>query len=89
MITEKRPLADASPPPKRPAFVSNVRNDVMIEIEKKDIMDNEPLLYIGSTPSTPPDIEFIFGYKRDGDFDWVNGEFSYQSLFSNFVGGIF
>ena len=55
-----------------------VRDNVMIEIEKKDIKDNEPLLYIGSTPSTPPDVEFIFGYKRDGDFDWVNGEFSYE-----------
>lgn len=55
-----------------------VRNDVMIEIEKKDIKDNEPLLYIGSTPSTPPDIEFIFGYMINGDFDWVNGETSYQ-----------
>ena len=55
-----------------------VRNDVMLEIDKKEIGENEPTLYIGSTPSTPPDVEFIFGYVRNGEFDWVNGEFYYE-----------
>lgn len=55
-----------------------VRNDVMLEIDKKDIKENEPTLYIGSTPSTTPDVEFIFGYFRNGEFDWVNGEFYYE-----------
>jgi hypothetical protein len=55
-----------------------VRNDIMLEIDKKEIKENEPTLYIGSTPSTPPDLEFIFGYVRNGEFDWVNGEFSYE-----------
>ena len=55
-----------------------VRNDVMLEIGKKEIKENEPTLYIGSTPSTPPDVEFIFGYVKNGEFDWVNGEFSYE-----------
>lgn len=53
-----------------------VRDNVMVEIEKKDVRNNEPLLYIGSTPTTPSDIEFVFGYKRDVDF-W-NGEISYE-----------
>jgi hypothetical protein len=52
-----------------------VRNNVMLEIDKKEIKENEPTLYIGSTPSTPPDVEFIFGYVKNGEFDWVNGEF--------------
>jgi len=55
-----------------------VRNDIMLEIDKKEIKENEPTLYIGSTPSTPPDVEFIFGFMKNGEFDWVNGEFSYE-----------
>ena len=55
-----------------------VRNDVMLEIDKKEIKENEPTLYICSTPSTPPDVEFIFGYVKNGEFDWMNGEFSYE-----------
>jgi hypothetical protein len=55
-----------------------VRNDVMLEIDKKEIEENEPTLYIGSTPSTPPDVEFIFGFMKNREFDWVNGEFSYE-----------
>lgn len=55
-----------------------VRNDVMIEIEETDILDKEPLLYIGSTPSTPAAWEFIFGYKINGELDWDNSEISYE-----------
>jgi len=55
-----------------------VRNDVMLEIDKKEIEENEPTLYISSTPSTPPDVEFIFGFMKNGEFDWVNGKFSYE-----------
>jgi len=55
-----------------------VRNNEMLEINKTKIMENEPVLYIGSTPSTPPDIEFIFGFQKNSEFDWVNGEFSYE-----------
>jgi hypothetical protein len=55
-----------------------VRNNVMLEIDKNEIQENEPTVYIGSTASTPPDFEFIFGYMKNGEFDWVNGQFYYE-----------
>lgn len=53
-----------------------VRNDIMLEINKDEILNNETVLYIGSTPTTPSDIEFIFGTFNNGDL--LNTEYSYE-----------
>jgi hypothetical protein len=53
-----------------------VRSNTLININKHYINNNESVLYIDTTPSTPSDIEFTFSIFERGNFN-VN-EISYD-----------
>lgn len=44
-----------------------VRDDIMTEIETVDIQNGKPILYVGTTPTTPTDVMCIFGIYINGN----------------------
>ena len=58
-----------------------VRDNIILQIDKDLINEGELFLYIGSTPTTPVNYEFIFGYKKEDSFNWISVEYLYDIHF--------
>jgi hypothetical protein len=45
-----------------------IRDNIMLKLNKAQINNGEKFLYVGNTPTTPTDFEFVFGEYNNGEY---------------------